>query len=176
MPANMNHYDAAVRICVDQVTDGRICGRAVSRRLLRPFSFSDIGGLLLQLEEVLDAQNFPQAFERTRTFCPERGEGSAALAAKDLNSGMSREEVEAARGERADVVFLDPPRAGSTPEFLGAVDRMGPERIVYISCNPETQQRDVDALCRAGYRVSRIQPVDMFPQTAHLECICLLER
>lgn len=106
MPANMNHYDAAIRICVDQVTDGRICGRAVSRRLLRPFSFSDIGGLLLQLEEVLDAQNFPQAFERTRTFCPERGEGSAALAAKDLNSGMSREEVEAARGERATVQLL----------------------------------------------------------------------
>ncbi|MBU5419264.1 23S rRNA (uracil(1939)-C(5))-methyltransferase RlmD [Acetanaerobacterium sp. MSJ-12] len=79
-------------------------------------------------------------------------------------------------GQRADVVFMDPARAGSTPDFLEALAAIAPAKIVYISCNPETQQRDVDALCRAGYRVSRIQPVDMFPQTAHLECICLLER
>ena len=132
MPANMNHYDAAVRICVDQVTDGRICGRAVSRRLLRPLSFSDIGGLLLQLEEVLDAQNFPQAFERTRTFCPERGEGSAALAAKDLNSGMSREEVEAARGERATVQLYVITRRNTTWQgFLDWLD--GTPRQEYAS-------------------------------------------
>ena len=78
MPANMNHYDAAVRICVDQVTDGRICGRAVSRRLLRPFSFSDIGGLLLQLEEVLDARIFPRLLSAPGPSAP-NGERGAPL-------------------------------------------------------------------------------------------------
>ena len=80
----------------------------------------------------------------------------------------------AARGERADVVFLDPPRAGSTPEFLGAVDRMGPERIVYISCNPETQRRDLRLLAGWGWRARLLQPVDLFPHTEHVETVVLL--
>ena len=82
----------------------------------------------------------------------------------------------AARGERADVVFLDPPRAGSTPEFLGAVDRMGPERIVYISCNPETQRRDLRLLAGWGWRARLLQPVDLFPHTEHVETVVLLSK
>ena len=82
----------------------------------------------------------------------------------------------AARGERADVVFLDPPRAGSTPEFLGAVDRMGPERIVYISCNPETQRRDLRRLAGWGWRARLLQPVDLFPHTEHVECVAVLAK
>ena len=82
----------------------------------------------------------------------------------------------AARGERADVVFLDPPRAGSTPEFLGAVDRMGPERIVYISCNPETQRRDLRLLAGWGWRARLLQPVDLFPHTEHVECVAVLAK
>lgn len=80
----------------------------------------------------------------------------------------------AARGERADVVFMDPPRAGSTPEFLEAVTRMNPERLVYISCNPETQKRDLEILRKQGWQVRLIQPVDMFPHTGHVETVCLL--
>ena len=82
----------------------------------------------------------------------------------------------AARGERADVVFLDPPRAGSTPEFLGAVDRMGPERIVYISCNPETQRRDLCLLAGRGWKARLLQPVDLFPHTEHVECVAVLAK
>ena len=82
----------------------------------------------------------------------------------------------AARGERADVVFLDPPRAGSTPEFLGAVDRMGPERIVYISCNPETQRRDLRLLAGRGWKARLLQPVDLFPHTEHVECVAVLAK
>ena len=77
---------------------------------------------------------------------------------------------------RADVVFLDPPRAGSTPEFLGAVDRMGPERIVYISCNPETQRRDLRLLAGWGWRARLLQPVDLFPHTEHVECVAVLAK
>ena len=72
--------------------------------------------------------------------------------------------------------FLDPPRAGSTPEFLGAVDRMGPERIVYISCNPETQRRDLRLLAGWGWRARLLQPVDLFPHTEHVETVCLLSK
>ena len=80
----------------------------------------------------------------------------------------------AARGEHMDVVFMDPPRAGSTPEFLDAVTRLQPEKLVYISCNPETQKRDLEILVKKGWQVRRIQPVDMFPQTYHVETVCLL--
>ena len=73
-----------------------------------------------------------------------------------------------------DVVFMDPPRAGSTPEFLEAVSRMQPEKLVYVSCNPETQQRDLKVLKEKGWQVKRIQPVDMFPNTGRVETVCLL--
>ncbi len=79
-------------------------------------------------------------------------------------------------GETADVVFMDPSRAGSDRAFLTAVTTLAPKRIVYISCNPETQQRDLTFLCRKGYRVEIIQPVDMFPHTRHVECIVSLVR
>ena len=80
----------------------------------------------------------------------------------------------AAEGERADVVFMDPPRAGSTRKFIDSVAAMKPERVVYISCNPETLARDLDYFAKKGYKVKKIQPVDMFPQTNHIECVCLL--
>ena len=80
------------------------------------------------------------------------------------------------QGERADVVMLDPARAGCDRKTLSSLLEMMPERIVYISCNPETQERDVKELVKGGYKVKRVQPVDMFPYTSHVENICLLER
>lgn len=82
----------------------------------------------------------------------------------------------AKNGQKADVVFMDPPRAGSDHAFLWAVAALSPKKIVYISCNPETQARDLSELCRKGYRVKAIQPVDMFPHTYHVETVVLLER
>ena len=82
----------------------------------------------------------------------------------------------ASQGEKVDVVFMDPPRSGSTPEFLRAAAKMQPKTIVYISCDPTTQARDLAVITRLGYKVTAIQPVDMFPHTAHCENICLLKR
>jgi len=79
-------------------------------------------------------------------------------------------------GEKADVVIMDPARAGASLEFLRALVTLSPERIVYISCNPETQARDLSFLTRKGYKVRRIQPVDMFPHTEHIETVALLVR
>ncbi len=75
---------------------------------------------------------------------------------------------------RADVVFMDPPRAGSEEKFLSSLVKSSPERIVYISCNIETQARDLEFLEANGYKVRRMQPVDMFPFTSHIECVALL--
>lgn len=82
----------------------------------------------------------------------------------------------AAAGEKIDVVIMDPPRAGSTPVFLQSVIDSNVQKIVYVSCNPETLARDVALLTRNCYKVSKIQPVDMFPHTNHVECVCLLTR
>ena len=79
-------------------------------------------------------------------------------------------------GDRADVIFMDPPREGSTPEFLESVVRMAPKRVVYVSCNPETMARDLALLTRKGYRAEGFTPVDMFPHTCHCEVVCALQR
>ena len=82
----------------------------------------------------------------------------------------------AAAGEKADVVFMDPPREGSTPAFLDSVARMGPKRVVYVSCNPETMARDLALLTRKGYKAEGFTPVDMFPHSEHIEVVCALSR
>ncbi len=79
-------------------------------------------------------------------------------------------------GERADVVIMDPPRAGSDRRFMSAVVTLSPERVVYVSCNPETLARDLNYFVKNGYRVRHIQPVDMFPHTNHVETVACLER
>ena len=87
-------------------------------------------------------------------------------AAAQLNSGLPH----------PDVVFLDPPREGSTPACIDAVAAMKPKRVVYVSCNPETLARDLTHLTRRGWKALKIQPVDMFPHTEHVETVCLLSK
>lgn len=80
------------------------------------------------------------------------------------------------RAERFDAVIMDPPRAGSTPEFLGGVAALAPERVVYVSCNVVTQARDIELLRSLGYRIESVTPVDMFPHTKHVESVAVLVR
>lgn len=79
-------------------------------------------------------------------------------------------------GEKPDALIMDPPRAGSSARFLRAVAAAAPEKIVYVSCEPETLARDLAVLTRSGYRVRRIQPVDMFPHTRHVETVVMMTR
>jgi 23S rRNA (uracil1939-C5)-methyltransferase len=79
-------------------------------------------------------------------------------------------------GVRASVVVADPPRAGFHPKALAALAGLAPSRIVYVSCNPATLARDVGDLARQGYRLEWVQPVDMFPQTPHIEAVARLSR
>jgi 23S rRNA (uracil1939-C5)-methyltransferase len=80
------------------------------------------------------------------------------------------------RGIRAEVIVADPPRAGFHPKALRSVLTLAPARIVYVSCNPATLARDLGTLCAGGYRLTAVQPLDMFPHTPHIEVVTRLER
>ena len=85
------------------------------------------------------------------------------------------EEVLDTLDPRPDAVILDPPRVGCHPQTLEALIRRPAERVVYVSCEPETLARDLARLVQGGFRVGAVEPVDMFPQTYHVECVATLE-
>lgn len=95
----LNYETASLRVCVDSTADGRLSGRVLGRRLTREVPFSDVGGLLLQLEAVLDSQKSPQAFQRGRSFSPRQT--GPVPAAQRLEEGMDPQAVRAARGREA---------------------------------------------------------------------------
>ncbi len=80
----------------------------------------------------------------------------------------------AEKGQKADVVFMDPPRSGSTEVFMSSVVKLAPKKVVYVSCGADTLARDLKYFKKNGYEVKKIQPVDMFPFTEHCETVCLL--
>ena len=96
---------------------------------------------------------------KSRFFCADAGEAAARLAAEGL---------------RPDVIMLDPPRKGCDETTLSAVAQMSPRRVVYVSCNPSTAARDAAWLGQHGYRAEKVQPVDLFPRTKHVETVVLL--
>jgi 23S rRNA (uracil1939-C5)-methyltransferase len=81
----------------------------------------------------------------------------------------------AEEGESCDLLILDPPRAGSTEEFIKSAAKLKPDRIVYVSCKIETLERDLKLFVRQGYKAVFIKPVDMFPHTTGIETVVLLE-
>lgn len=123
--------------------------------------------------EVIGVELNPDAVKDAVSNCKRNGMKNAKFYCADAGDFM---EALAAEGESADVVFMDPPRAGSSKKFIESLAKMAPQRVVYISCNPETLARDLQLLSKKGYSVKAIQPVDMFPHTNHIECACLLER
>lgn len=133
---------------------------------------------------VLGVDSVESAIRDARTNARHNGVENAEFVAGDATDFMCELAKEGVLGEESPeegaqagglVVLMDPPRAGSTEEFLRAAAALAPERIVYISCNPETQARDVEFLDSIGYAVVAVQPVDMFPHTDHIECIVALE-
>lgn len=77
---------------------------------------------------------------------------------------------------KCDVIFMDPPRSGSTEKFLDCVAKLAPRRVVYVSCDPVTLARDLKYITKKGYRVEKIQPVEMFCYTKHVETVVLMSR
>lgn len=122
---------------------------------------------------VIGVEERPDAVADARNNARHNGVEAAEFVAADAGEYMRDL---AAQGASLDVLMMDPPRAGSTPDFLKAACTLAPKRIVYISCNPDTQARDVRYLIEHGYRVVEMQPVDMFPHTPHVENIVALVR
>ena len=122
---------------------------------------------------VIGVDNVESAIRDARLNAQHNGIQNAEFFTADATQFMQEH---AAAGESVDVLLLDPPRAGSTPEFLSAAASCVPERIVYISCNPETQVRDIALLAECGYELRDVQPVDMFPHTEHVETVILMSK
>ncbi len=123
--------------------------------------------------QVIGVDNVASAIKDAHMNAQHNGIENAEFETGDAGAFMVRQ---AKAGRQLDVLLMDPPRAGASREFLEAACKLEPRRIVYISCNPETQQRDVAYLTGHGYALDVIQPVDMFPHTNHTECICRLTR
>ena len=122
---------------------------------------------------VVGIEYVPEAVEAARAGAALNGIDNATFFAGDMKDVLSPAFVEA--HGHPDVVITDPPRAGMHPGVVRAVIDAAPARIVYVSCNPATQARDL-ALLDEAYRVEAVQPVDMFPQTHHVENVVLLTR
>ena len=122
---------------------------------------------------VVGVEYVPEAIEDAKANAEINGITNTFFTAGDMKDVLIPEFFE--EHGLPDVVILDPPRAGVHPDVVKRLQEANPKRIVYVSCNPATQARDI-ALLGLGYRVTKVQPVDMFPHTHHLENVVLLER
>lgn len=126
------------------------------------------------VKEVIGIESNPDAVKDAKLNAEANGISNARFIVDDAAKWLKSAQKE---GQKCDVLFLDPPRAGSSEEFLAAAGRMEPEVIVYISCNPETLARDLRYIVRfLPYRVLGIQPVDLFPGSESIETVVLLNR
>ncbi len=122
---------------------------------------------------VIGIESVPQSIEEARRSAARNGIGNAEYICGKAEEVLP-ELLE--RGLKPDVILMDPPRKGCDAKFLDAAAQTGAEKLVYVSCNPATMARDVKYLAGKGYRLVRVQPVDMFPQTADVECVAVLSR
>lgn len=124
-------------------------------------------------KQVIGVERNPAAVKDAAANARRNKIANARFVCADATEWMA---AAAGEGLHPDVVFLDPPRAGSTPECIAAVNKMKPRRVVYVSCDPETLARDVAAFTRLGWRAAKFCPVDLFPQTKHVETVVLLSK
>ena len=123
--------------------------------------------------QVIGIEYVPEAIEDAKVNAELNGIGNALFYAGDMKDILNDEFI--AEHGRPDIIITDPPRAGMHPDVVQTILRAAPQRIVYVSCNPATQARDLQLLCQ-DYRILVVQPVDMFPHTPHVENVVLLVR
>lgn len=125
---------------------------------------------------VIGVESVESAVRDARQNAKHNGIENAEFVVEDAGKFMRQLAKDRELDPSQTVLFMDPPRAGSSEEFLRSAAAFGPSRIVYISCNPKTQVRDLEILHTLGYRTRIVQPVDMFPHTDHVETVVLLTR
>ena len=123
--------------------------------------------------KVIGIEYVPEAIEDAWDNARRNGITNCEFFAGDMKDILTNDFI--AEHGRPDVVILDPPRAGIHPDVAEVILQAAPDRMVYVSCNPASQARDLAILCR-DYEITAVQPVDMFPHTMHVENICALRR
>ena len=126
-----------------------------------------------QARQVIGIEYVPEAIEDAKVNAQINKLDNTLFYAGDMKDILNQEFIE--KHGRPDVIITDPPRAGMHTDVINTILFAAPQRIVYVSCNPATQARDLQLL-DTDYRVVAVQPVDMFPQTHHVENVVLLER
>lgn len=124
-------------------------------------------------KEVIGVEIVPEAVENARANADLNGLTNCEFLCEDATVFASNFSQ---AGKHADVVIVDPPRKGLTGQGIEDISVIGPDRIIYVSCNPETLARDIRLFEEQGYSPEFVQPVDMFPQTVHVENVCLLTK
>ena len=128
--------------------------------------------LAKKMNKVIGVEVVPQAIEDAKENAELNGMDNAEFICADASEAAK---MLADRGEMPDVIVVDPPRKGLTPEGISEIKRMNPKTVVYVSCDPATLARDLKIFEGDGsYKVKSIQPVDMFPRTKHVESVALL--
>ncbi len=126
-----------------------------------------------QVKKLIGVEIVPQAVENAKQNAADNGVKNAEFFCDDASGAAKRLLDE---GLRPSVIVVDPPRKGCSEDVLRTIDSMNPDRIVMISCNSATMARDCAVLSQMGWNIEKIQPVDMFPRTGHVECIVLLSK
>ena len=129
--------------------------------------------LAKQAGEIWGVESIPEAIDDAEHNAKRNAIHNARFRAADARLGIRPLAEEAGR---PDLVVLDPPRAGLSAKVVRRVIELDSPRIVYVSCNPTTLAPNAKQLVEAGYSLKRLRPLDMFPQTPHIECVALLER
>jgi 23S rRNA (uracil1939-C5)-methyltransferase len=122
-------------------------------------------------KKVVGIEYVPEAIEDAKVNSRVNGISNTVFYAGDMKDILTRDFID--KNGRPDVLITDPPRAGMHPDVVDVILEAEPKRIVYVSCNPATQARDLELL-EAKYRITAVQPVDMFPHTQHVENVVLL--
>jgi 23S rRNA (uracil1939-C5)-methyltransferase len=128
-----------------------------------------------QARQVIGFEIVPQAIHDAGVNCRLNEVMNCHFVLGDLKDELAQVPILMRRWGRPDVVIVDPPRAGMHPKVVQKLFELAPKRIVHVSCNPSTFARDVKELCAARYHLAKVQPVDMFPHTSHIEVIGVLE-
>lgn len=126
-----------------------------------------------QAAKVVGIEYVPEAIEDAWSNARANGIGNCSFFAGDMKDVLNEKFI--ARNGKPDVIILDPPRAGIHPDVAQVILKAAPKRMVYVSCNPASQARDLAILCR-DYVITAVQPVDMFPHTMHVENVVALQR
>jgi SAM-dependent methyltransferases related to tRNA (uracil-5-)-methyltransferase len=166
--ANLFLTDALAAEVCSLATSGQVtnlidtyCGCGLFSILLAPFAGNILG---IELNE--------ESIKFARINAEKENMKNVKFIQGDVEKILARRHL-LPEGE-IDVIILDPPRAGCSKMILESIASMQPRKIIYVSCNPATQARDIKFLCENGYNLLRLLPFDMFPQTQHIEVLGLL--